>query len=143
MGRNEESTRQFRKECLVRLQFSIESWNHTFGTKPYLWAELVAYIQDRYFRLFIRARSSVDNLMEFLGRSIMPSFAGICQICTKKFEIPTVCKTECDHTFHFECIMKQLKEQQKCPICHTFVAKVFQKSGPTLYVSRSYVGFEV
>lgn len=48
-----------------------------------------------------------------------------CSICQKNFnQNDTVSTLECDHTFHYDCILEWGKYKQECPNCRTHIPYV-------------------
>lgn len=131
LGRNEESTRPLRKACLDEIQSSILAWEGKFGTNPY--ASLVNLrhiIQSSFKTIFFPAVLSIDLLKGVFNSIIRkPYCIGQCSICHKPIEIAKFIQTECNHSFHSECIMERLKVKEKtCPFCNTPIGVVYCQS---------------
>jgi len=133
--REEEATRPLRKYCLDAMKSSILSFEETFGPKPQSFMELLRYIFEAYFAHVLgkansaaeRAISELQAFSDFVDVSI---FAGECPICLDYILIKSLCKTNCDHAFHSNCIRETIKQRQRnsparCPICRTAITRLF------------------
>ncbi len=117
------NTREIRRECLEQLTRFIEECTSFIGPSPHTLIELFQLLFEVYFDMFGRAKHRLINMMQYLSREKVKS--GECSICKQEMELSDSAHTECHHYFHKDCIIKELKERKKCPLCRDPITQLF------------------
>ena len=88
-------------------------------------------IHDNYFLPYSNI-NNISNMNYLLNNTIAiypkKTYINIeeelCPICYEEFHKKTIIKTDCSHTFCFECIEKSTKIKKTCPICRGNISSI-------------------